>query len=258
MAHAVVLACSRIGGQYRETAGTDLKALVPIRGRPVLSTVLEALAGSRQIEEIVVVGPEDLREQVPAPQGITWVTGGEDVPESLRRGLRRLGLSVPVVVASAGLPFLTAEMVDALVTAHPRAVDVVLPAIRSEEFRRAFPAAPVAEVRFRDGWFALPGVMSAKPQALLMNQSLLEGVFRVRARPIRAASLLLGRMAGVRYVLGSLSLSSAAMRATRRLGAPVLPVMGLAPELAFLLTEVEHFRAAQALAEQVAVGRQSA
>jgi molybdopterin-guanine dinucleotide biosynthesis protein A len=100
---AIVLAggrAVRLGGQA--------KPQLDVGGRPMLATVLAAVAGAKPR---VVVGPPQ-----PVPRGVVLVReqppGGGPVP-ALRAGLAAVTQDV-VALLAADLPFLTAALVDAL------------------------------------------------------------------------------------------------------------------------------------------------
>src|SRR4051794_10962738 len=102
---AVVLAGGRITGFFARAAGTRVKALVPVGGRPMLSHVVESLQATSGVGRVCVVGPESVRQ---AAGGALWTLEGATVLENIRLGLSALSPSpdAKVVLCGADVPTL--------------------------------------------------------------------------------------------------------------------------------------------------------
>ncbi len=82
------------------------KALVTLRGRPLLQWSIDALSAVGEIEEIVLALPAG----VAPPGGLKSVTGGAVRSESVRRALGASSHPGPVFVHDAARPLVTAEL----------------------------------------------------------------------------------------------------------------------------------------------------
>ena len=82
------------------------KALVTLRGRPLLQWSIDALSAVREIEEIVLALPAC----VAPPDGLKSVTGGAVRSKSVRRALGASSHPGPVLVHDAARPLVTAEL----------------------------------------------------------------------------------------------------------------------------------------------------
>ena len=82
------------------------KALVTLRGRPLLQWSIDALSAVGEIEEIVLALPAG----VAPPGGLKSVTGGAVRSESVRRALGASSHPGPVLVHDAARPLVTAEL----------------------------------------------------------------------------------------------------------------------------------------------------
>jgi 2-C-methyl-D-erythritol 4-phosphate cytidylyltransferase len=137
MAVALIVAAGR-----GERLGAELpKALVEVAGRPLVQWSIDALAGVRQIDQIVLAVPAGR----PAPPGVKAVDGGAVRSESVRRALAASTPAGPgevVVVHDAARPLVTVELVER-----------VIGALTSDEtLDAAIAAAPVTDtVKRADG-----------------------------------------------------------------------------------------------------------
>ena len=105
------------------------KALVPLRGRPMLQWSVDALRAVAEIDQIVVALPADAVGDAPA--GTVGVAGGEARSESVRAALAACAGGDPVIVHDAARPLAPPELfrqvlaevlspgVDAVVAAAP-------------------------------------------------------------------------------------------------------------------------------------------
>jgi len=92
-----------------ERLGTDRpKALVSLRGRPMLEWSLEALRAVGAVRAIVVALPADWLDA--APEGVIAVAGGAQRSHSVRAALQRSGDGDPVIVHDAARPLVTTAL----------------------------------------------------------------------------------------------------------------------------------------------------
>ncbi len=104
MAVALIVAAGR-----GERLGTDRpKALVSLRGRPMLEWSLEAVRAVGAVREIVVALPADWLHA--APEGVIAVAGGVQRSHSVRAALQRSGDGDPVIVHDAARPLVTTAL----------------------------------------------------------------------------------------------------------------------------------------------------
>ncbi len=106
------------------------KALVPLRGRPMLDWSVSALRAVPGVTEIIVALPAG--ELGAAPEGTRAIAGGEQRSHSVRNALAACGHGDPIIVHDAARPLATPELfeqallelerhpdVDALIAAAP-------------------------------------------------------------------------------------------------------------------------------------------
>jgi molybdopterin-guanine dinucleotide biosynthesis protein A len=117
---AVVLAGDRSSGDSVATAaGVSSKSLTPVGGRPMVLRVLDALEAAREIEGIVLCGPDksavdqDRELCVRIGSGkVKWLASQATPSSSTYHAMQSLPDSTPVLVTTADHALLTAEIVD--------------------------------------------------------------------------------------------------------------------------------------------------
>jgi 2-C-methyl-D-erythritol 4-phosphate cytidylyltransferase len=108
MAVALIVAAGR-----GERLGSDRpKALVSLRGRPMLAWSVAALRAVASVEQIVIALPAEHLDAAPA--GTVAVAGGAARSQSVRNALKECADGDPVVVHDAARPLVTAELFERL------------------------------------------------------------------------------------------------------------------------------------------------
>ena len=162
-----------------ERLGADRpKALVELAGRPLVQWSIDVLAGIEEIEKIVLALPAG----VPAPAGVTPVSGGPARSDSVRRALAAAPQGDPVLVHDAARPLLTAALAEAVIAAlraDPSADAAIAAVPVSDTIKRVQAGGAVAETLERDGLWAVqtPQVFRRGPleEALAAGAEVLAG-----------------------------------------------------------------------------------
>jgi 2-C-methyl-D-erythritol 4-phosphate cytidylyltransferase len=138
-----------------ERLGADRpKALVELAGRPLVQWSIDVLAGIEQIESLVLALPAG----VPAPAGVTAVSGGPARSDSVGRALAAAPDGDPVLVHDAARPLLTAALAEAVITAlraDPSADAAIAAVPVTDTIKRVQDGGAVAETLERDGLWAV-------------------------------------------------------------------------------------------------------
>jgi len=235
---AVVTAGGRIDGEFALAAGTQVKALAPVRGVTMLRRMLEALRACG-ITEIAVVGGEDVRAAC-ASSVERFVNESPSGSENLLRALRAWPDSERLIYATSDLPYVTAATVlDFLQRVGQGTLAVALAEYGA--FAARFPGAPpfgitlARERVVNGGVFSIPQGATAKLAAVATR------FFKARKQPWRMASLV-GPAVLVRFLSGRLRVGDLESMALHVLQVPAQALRGCAPELAFDVDTIDEYR----------------
>lgn len=215
---AFITAGGRLKGELAERVGTDLKALIPVRGVPVLGRIIESLRSCDSVGTIVVVGPKNELEGMARDAGADVVLPeGDGGVENLVRGFAAyrdvVGDGQALFVAS-DLPFLESEAIsDFLKLVQGIESDILYPIVPKKMFETAYPGVPKTYARLAEGEFTGASVLRMKPEAILRNRPLIEQVFAARKNTMGMARLL-GIWHILRFAIGRLTIGEAEARAS--------------------------------------------
>ena len=153
---AVVLAGSRPGTDpFAQRYGTDLKALIPVGGEPMVRRPVRALLASANVDGIRVLAqqPERVREVLPADLRISVEESGETIAATLERLCVDPDLQWPILVTTADHALLTPEMVADFL-AKAAGADVAIGIVSRDALMNRLPQSQRTWLKFRGGAYS--------------------------------------------------------------------------------------------------------
>ena len=155
-ATAVVLAGSRPGRDpLASTYGTDLKALIPICGEPMVRRPVEALLASPSVERVRVLAqqPERIRGALPNDDRIFVEQSGNTIAATLEAFCMDPDTQWPLLVTTADHALLTSAMVEEFV-GRAEGADVAIGLVERKSLLARLPQSERTWHRFRGGAYS--------------------------------------------------------------------------------------------------------
>jgi GTP:adenosylcobinamide-phosphate guanylyltransferase len=232
--------------------GVAVKALIPVRGRPMVAYTAQALcqAGVLPIVVATAAGVEGAVRAILDDLGCVGaamavaIADGPRFTDTLRAGLRPLADAQPVLLATGDLPLLTAEAVkDFLAQAQATEADLVYSAVLVKHLQGPYASAPRTAVRLREGRITGGNLVLSRPEVLRAVMANVERAFAGRKSP-----LALARMLGLGFILGLplglLNIQAIVRRGERLLGCRAAVILSRYPEICFDVDKPAHIEAA--------------
>ncbi len=216
---ALILAGAPNEGKLRESSPVAWEALIKVGSKTLLEHVLNALKGSSNIEQIVIVGPMGaIREELGEDEDVLIVESGDSFLDNILIGLHILKGVPKVLIVTSDIPLLTPEAVDDfLERSYGKEADIYYPVISKDRVDEVYPGTKRTYVRLADGIFTGGNIGLVSPEALIRCQDLAEKAFQMRKKPLQ-----LGRMLGINYMfkflLGTLTLNDILGRIEKHFG----------------------------------------
>lgn len=194
MFDVVILAGRGKEKELMQYTGVANKAFIPIHGKPMLAYVLEALKKTADVGKIVVVGPVNELTPLIERYGIMAVPEAQNIPENLQNGVAILQPRSHFLIATADIPFLSAEAVSSFLDqCKPYTGDFYYPIVSREDNELRFPGVKRTYVTLRDGTFTGGNLFLLNPRCLDTALPRLEQIFALRKSPVKLAGLLGGK-----------------------------------------------------------------
>ncbi len=244
---ALVLAADRHAHDpvARQT-GAACKAFAPVCGKPMIIRVLDALTGCKKIQSVLLCGPpesllpacRELEQRIGTGQA-DWV-GNQDSPaRSAARGLAQINGRYRVLLTTADHALLTPEIVEYFLQASDRLeCDVTVGVIRYETLQSKYGSSRRTVIRLRDGDFCGCNLFTFNFRGRELV-TFWQQAERLRKRPWRLISRILGWRAVGAYLFGSLTLDRALQAISDKTGVRVQPVILPFPEAGIDVDKVE-------------------
>jgi CTP:molybdopterin cytidylyltransferase MocA len=255
---AVVLAADRASGDpLAEAAGVPSKCLVPVDSKPMVLRVLDALAATREVETIILCGPQravvdrevELKARITSGK-VTWAANRETPSASTLHVLETLPHSTPVVVTTADHALLTAPMVDHFCfQARSTGADVVVAFAVHDLVQAAFPETKRTVIRLREGGYCTCNLFAFLTPQSRSVADFWRKVERQRKKRLRMIGAF-GWWSLVLYLLRLLTLRQGLERISGRLGLRVDAVLMPFPEAAVDVDTIGDWKLVEAIANK--------
>ncbi|MDA8096747.1 MAG: hypothetical protein C4575_02210 [Desulforudis sp.] len=247
MIDCLLLAGSPNTGPLQDVSTARYEATIPVGGRPMFGFVLDALRGSAQIGQIIVVGPPDLNKYINHPD-TRLVPMKQGLMDNIAEGFTALGMpDAPVLVATSDIPLLTATALDDFL-AHCGAMDadIYYPVVSEETVSKAFPGVKRTYVRLKDGRFTGGNISVFRPSVFGQCRAKGEEFSMYRKKPLKLA-MVVGSGFLVRFVVGALSLADAEKKITGLVGVRGRVIVSDYPEIAVDVDKPSDYHLVEAL-----------
>ena len=200
-------------------ANGQSKALIDVAGKPMAQWVVDALAGAKSVDRIIIVGlSADVNLQSSKPMDFLPESGG--MLANLTAGVEHLQSNNPsiqqVLLLSCDIPTITPEMIDWRVQGADPDSDLEYSVIKKETMDSRFPTASRSYVRLQDV-DVCGGDMNVIHVRLVEDTTFWERMVAARKRPLQQAALL-GFDLLFLVLIRRITINDAVKRVSNRLG----------------------------------------
>jgi GTP:adenosylcobinamide-phosphate guanylyltransferase len=153
---AVVLAGSRPGvDPFAQAYGSDLKALIPVGGVPMVRRPVTALLESEEIGAVRVLAqqPDRIAQALPRDERLAVEASGATIASTLEALFSDVSISWPALVTTADHALLTPGMVADFL-AKAQGADVAIGLVSSEALLKRLPQTKRTWLKFRGGAYS--------------------------------------------------------------------------------------------------------
>ena len=152
--NAMVLAGRATGDALREYTQGSSKALIDIKGKPMIQYVTDALSAATRVKEIVIVGARDELEGVLTGDKLKVIEGGDSIVENIRIAAQELPTDKRILIATSDIPLITGEIVDAFILqCENRQADMYYPIVEKSVNESKYPLVKRTYAALQEGTF---------------------------------------------------------------------------------------------------------
>ncbi len=203
------------------------KAMIDIKGEPMIVWVLQALSAATYIDDLIVVGIDQAKDQdcitqsLDPTQSIHFLPNHGGLVSNGLAGLefvyKKYGEHRPVIGCSSDIPHMQPHMVDDLIDrCRPFERILYYAAVTPEQMENQYPQASRTYANFADQKLAGCDIFVSTTRMLNTNRGLWRKVINARKNPL-AMAWTVGFVPLIKLATGRLSVDDAAKLAGRLL-----------------------------------------
>jgi GTP:adenosylcobinamide-phosphate guanylyltransferase len=189
---AVVLAGSRLGRDaFAEQYGTDLKALIPIAGEPMVRRPVRALLESESVGRVIVMAQETARvaDALPSDPRISVRRSQGTIAETMLGLIADASVEWPLLVTTADHALLDRAMVDEFCVGS-KGSDVAIGVVERADLMKRLPATKRTWLPFRGGAYTGANLFALRSSQVAPAVELWRSVEQDRKKAWRVMSML--------------------------------------------------------------------
>lgn len=216
---AIVLAGARPGRDgFTESFGTDLKALIPVAGEPMVLRPVRALLASEHVERVIVMtqAPERVAGVLPADPRLTVGKSSATIASTMLALCADPAIAWPLAVTTADHALLDVSTIDEFCSAAASA-DIAIGVVEKGLLLRRLPQSRRTWFKLRGGAYTGANLFALKAPNVASAIELWRAVEQDRKKGWRILALL-GPDVLIGAALRLLTLDGVLARAGRKLG----------------------------------------
>ncbi len=247
---ALVLAGSRPGRDaFAQSHGTDLKALIPIAGEPMVRRPVAALLSSARMGcvRVTTQRPERIAAVLPADPRLAVERSGATIAATLEALCNDASVEWPLLVTTADHALLDAGMIDDFCD-RAEGAEIAVAVVEQAALRRRLPATRRTWIKLRGGAYSGANLFLLASPRVATAIALWRAVEQDRKKGWRLL-LAMGPLLLIGAALRLLTLEQAARRIGRKLGLDVRAVVMTNPLAAVDVDKADDHALIEALIE---------
>lgn len=245
---AIVLAGSRPGkDDFAHSHGTDLKALIPVGGEPMVRRPVAALLSSGRIATVRVLAqqPERIGAVLPADRRLSVERSGGTIAETLERVCSDPATTWPMLVTTADHALLDTAMIDDF-SGRVGDADIAIAMVERRSLLKRLPSTKRTWIYFRGGAYSGANLFMLRSPRTQSAIELWRSVEQDRKKGLRLLTSL-GPALFVGAALRLLTLDQVLARIGPKLGLAIRAVAMTDPLAAVDVDKAEDHRLAETI-----------
>jgi len=180
--YALILAGAQGIKGVKEDSG--YKAGLNVGKRTMLGRVINAVAGLKEIEGLIMVGPEKLLAKEERSRLQHVVEPGVSFFDNLDRGMKKVPGEGKVLIVASDIPLITTEACrDFLRQCQKREADLYYPVIPKKEYERMFPGSRRTYAVLKDGTYTGGNMVLMSTEFFRRHRNLIRIALKLRKLP---------------------------------------------------------------------------
>jgi len=214
MINAIILA----GKSENQLIGERTKGLIDIKGKPMISYVMDALKESGMINKILIIGDHGDLSRMVVPHEVEVIDDRGSILDNVITSVEYFNKDHRILIVTCDIPFLTVEAVNDFVEKSLKShADICYPIIEKNVCESKYPLAKRTYAKLKEGTFTGGNMILLNPKVLDRCIPKAKDMINYRKNPMK-----MSRVLGVSFLLklsmGILTIGSVEKRVEKLLG----------------------------------------
>ncbi len=232
MTKAVILAGDNKNPKVSTRGFDKNKALVNVKGFPMITYIISALNKVDEIEKVYVVGPANDLKKALEGYNIEILAERGAVLDNILVATEKIEVKPGenILLVTSDIPLITPEAIEDFIKKCQGNYDLFYPVIEKEENDRKFPDLNRTFVKFKEGNFTGGNIFFINPRKVNQCYDMLKKIIAIRKNPIKLA-MVLGLPFLINLITGTLTLPRVERKVSKILNINGKAVITSYPEL---------------------------
>ncbi|MGM0445039.1 MAG: NTP transferase domain-containing protein [Bacillota bacterium] len=229
---ALVVAGAKNNGALKDYSNKKYESLIEIAGKPMLQHVIEAVENAEEINEIVIVGPENINEVI----GTDYeVIKPEDVLiNNIKNGIDALNHEHHILIITSDIPLITTKIIEDFIKKCEleKKHDLFYPVISKEINLKKYPEVERTYVHLKEGIFTGGNMVLVSPEIIQGPLDWYDKILNLRKKPFKMSQML-GFKFIIKFIFRQLSIKEVENRISDIIGHKCKALIVESPEIGF-------------------------
>lgn len=229
---ALVIAGGKNEGALKEYSNAEYESLIEIAGQPMVQHVLNAVEGVDEIEDIVMVGPEQLNKVTGKDYNIIKPEG--TLVDNIKRGIEALNDDHYIIILTSDIPLVTPAIIKDFIKScqQEQEHDFFYPLISKENNLKKYPEVERTYVHLKEGVYTGGNVVMVSPSIIQGPLDWYDQLLSLRKKPFKMSQML-GWKIIIKFIFRQLTIPELEARISSIIGHKCKALIVNYPEIGF-------------------------
>lgn len=229
---ALVVAGGKNDGALKQLSDQKYESLIEIDGKPMVQHVIDAVKKVEEIDDVVIVGPEELNEVTENNYNIIIPEG--EMINNIKRGIEALNNQNHILIITSDIPLVTPEIIREFLhrCEKEKKYDLFYPLISKEINLKKYPEVERTYVHLNEGVFTGGNLVLVSPHIIQGPLDWYNRILNLRKKPLQMSKML-GFKFIIKFIFRKLSISDIEERITEIIDHECKALIFEYPEIGF-------------------------
>jgi len=229
---ALVVAGAKNNGALKDYSNKEYESLIEIAGKPMVQHVIEAVENVDEINDIVIVGPEKINQNIGSKYHI--IKPEDVLINNIKKGIDALNHDHHILIITSDIPLITTKIIEDFINKckSEKVHDLFYPVISKENNLKKYPEVQRTYVHLKEGVFTGGNMVLVSPDIIQGPLDWYDKILNLRKKPFKMSQML-GFKFIIKFIFRRLSVKEVEKRISNIIGHKCKALIIEYPEIGF-------------------------